>query len=223
MSVREEEGGEMMQRHAMITVAAATAAVLLSGCQLDTGAASGWHPGADGAAGMAGTDAEDVRIAREDLQRLTVAPAGSRDGYDRDDQFGDWEEDAEGCDTRAAVLKRHGQGVRTNEHCTVTGGAWTGAWSGQPETDPTNLDIDHVVPLADAYRSGAAAWDDDQRVDFANDYFNLVVADASLNRARGDDGPAAWQAPHPSGQCYLAVRYITIKELYDLSVTPDDK
>lgn len=215
----------MMQRSTMIAAAAVTVAggLLASGCQLDTAGAGGWHPGRDGAAGMASTDAADVRIAREDLARLAVAPAGSMDDYDRDEKFGDWETDTAGCDTRAKVLKRHGMGVRANEHCTITGGAWTGAYSGEPFTDPSELDIDHVVSLADAWRSGAASWGQDQRGDFANDMFNLAVADASLNRARGDYGPAAWQPPHPVGQCRMAVDYITTKHRYDLTITSPDK
>lgn len=201
---------------------AAAAALLVGGCQV--GQASGdWLPGRAGSAGMAGTDVEAVDLARESLARLTVAPAGSMDGYDRDEKFGDWETDTAGCDTRAKVLKRHGMGVRANEHCTVTGGAWTGAWGGEPETDPAELDIDHVVPLADAWRSGAASWGQDQREDFTNDAFNLAVTDASLNRARGDHGPADWMPPHPSGKCRLAVEYTRIKDLYDLTITAADK
>jgi hypothetical protein len=99
------------------------------------------------------------------LGRLRVAPPGSMAGYFRD-EFPHWASDAASygwsepdgfCDVRDTAIIRDGQGVRVDEECEVTAGTWYYPYTGQTLTDSSGVDIDHVVPLANAWRSGPAA------------------------------------------------------------------
>src|SRR3954452_2174900 len=95
--------------------------------------------------------------AQDELAALTVAPDGSMDGYDRD-QFPHWHTVEGSCDTRESVLSRDGDGVAVGSDCYPTSGSWTSPYDGETWTQPSDVDIDHMVPLADAWRTGAADW-----------------------------------------------------------------
>jgi hypothetical protein len=92
-------------------------------------------------------------------------------------------------------------------------------------TDPQALDIDHMVPLAAAWRSGAAKWTDEQRKDFANDLTRPQLFAVSLqsNRAKGDQDPSTWKPPSHTYWCTYANNWITVKTFYKLSVTQAEK
>ncbi|MFF2805537.1 DUF1524 domain-containing protein, partial [Streptomyces sp. NPDC058051] len=109
-----------------------------------------------------------------------------RDGYKRD-SFKHWiDEDSDGCSTRNEVLlaeavKAPEQGPR----CTLTGGEWLSYYDEATVTDARKLDIDHMVPLAEAWDSGASEWDADRRMRYANDLGaerSLVAVTAKTNR-----------------------------------------
>ncbi|MEV0088126.1 HNH endonuclease family protein [Saccharopolyspora sp. NPDC050642] len=164
--------------------------------------------------------------AGEQLAELRVAPAGSMDGYSRE-RFKHWTtkpEAGKNCNTREAVLARDGQNVRTNNACEATAGTWTSAYNGQQLTDPSAIDIDHMVPLANAWRSGANKWDDQRREQFANDMQlpQLVAVDASSNRSKGDQDPSQWK-PERANWCSYATSWITVKRAYDLTVTEQEQ
>ncbi|PKW17480.1 HNH endonuclease family protein [Saccharopolyspora spinosa] len=165
--------------------------------------------------------------AAEQLAELRVAPAGSMDGYSRE-RFKHWitkPEAGKNCNTREAVLARDGQNVRSNNACEPTSGTWTSAYNGQQLTDPSAIDIDHMVPLANAWRSGANKWDDQRREQFANDMQlpQLVAVDASSNRSKGDQDPSQWK-PERANWCSYATSWITVKHSYDLTITePEQK
>jgi uncharacterized protein DUF1524 len=145
-------------------------------------------------AGPAPVSAAD---AEHELAGLTVAPWGSMAHYSRD-RFPHWINQGGGCDTRDKVLQRDGQDVRVGTECAITGGHWTSPYDGKAVTDPHSLDIDHLVPLADAWRTGAAAWTDAQREQFANDLVRpqLVAVTAGSNRSKGDQDPSQWKPPN---------------------------
>ncbi|GAA0527657.1 hypothetical protein GCM10011581_40470 [Saccharopolyspora subtropica] len=160
------------------------------------------------------------------LEELRVAPAGSMDGYSRE-RFEHWTAQpraGKNCNTREAVLLRDGVDVRTNNACEAVSGTWTSAYTGQRITDASKLDIDHVVPLANAWRSGANTWDDQRREQFANDMQlpQLVAVDAGSNRSKGDQDPSQWR-PDRTRWCDYATDWITVKRAYDLTVTEAEK
>jgi hypothetical protein len=158
------------------------------------------------------------------LRTLTVATAGSMAGYSRD-RFPHWRELKGGCDTRDVVLKTQGRNVDVNSSCTILSGTWYSAYDGRTITSPHVLDIDHVVPLANAWRSGAAKWTDKLRGDFANDIVRpqLLAVSATQNRSKGDQDPSQWKPPNRAYWCEYAKRWIAVKSFYHLTVTAPEK
>lgn len=73
------------------------------------------------------------------------------------------------CDTREEVLKRDGTNVVTSSSCSATSGMWVSPYDGATWRAASDVDIDHMVPLAEAWRSGAWAWTTSQRQTYAND------------------------------------------------------
>ena len=161
------------------------------------------------------------------LRAMPVSEPEPMDEYSRED-FPHWRDAStwgwtlklpeEECDTRAAVLIRDGTGVEVNEHCTVVVGEWVDPYSGSKVTDPSEVDGDHVVPLAAAWRAGANDWDEQTATEFANDPLNVVAADATVNSSKGDSGPQEWK-PNRHAWCLYATRWIAVKHEYALNLT----
>ena len=89
----------------------------------------------------------------------------------------------------------------------VASGQWVAPFTGAVVTDPSKLDIDHLVPLAYAYRSGGHAWDSDRKRAHANDLSNpahFVAVTASANRSKGARGPEDWRPPDEAYWCQYA-------------------
>jgi hypothetical protein len=84
------------------------------------------------------------------------------------------------------------------------------------------LQIDHIVPLAEAWVSGAALWTDTRRTEFANDLGELLAVDGPTNASKGDSDPAAWR-PKKSFRCTYAIRWVAIKAHWDLAVDPSER
>ncbi|NUT54109.1 MAG: HNH endonuclease [Saccharothrix sp.] len=153
------------------------------------------------------------------LAALTVAPEGKMTGYSRD-RFPHWSSQGEGCDTREVVLQRQGADVQVGDSCKITSGTWTSVYDGKVVTDPGELDIDHTVALAEAWRSGADKWTDEQREKFANDLggLQLIAVTASSNRSKGDQDAAKWKPPAQDYWCTYARAVVSVKTLYSLTV-----
>src|SRR5262249_32786239 len=141
-------------------IVSGAAAITLAGCQPVT------VPDAGGA-GTAGASGNPA-LARQELDQLTTASQQSMAGYSRE-HFPLWTDQGNGCNTREVVLKRDGTSVTTGTGCKVTGGHWVSPYDNKAVDDPEKLDIDHMVPLANAWRSGANSWTDAKRSEFAND------------------------------------------------------
>ena len=160
------------------------------------------------------------------LVPLTIATPTHEGSYSRATDFGGWI-DVDGCqNTRAAVLIRTTEApvtFTTASNCTVKSGRWTDPWSGAVATVAHDFQIDHTVPLANAWRSGAWSWTHDQRVAYANDLADkdhLVAILASENEAKGDSGPEEWRPPTLAAWCRYALDWDRIKAKWHLSATP---
>jgi len=143
-------------------------------------------------------------------------------GYSRN-LFKHWiDVDKNGCNTRYEVLIAEAiVKPKVGARCYLTGGRWRSSYDGKIFTNPTGLDIDHMVPLAEAWRSGAWAWTATQRMDFANDLEDprsLLAVTASLNRSKGDRDVAGWLPKR--AQCNYISNWIAVKWRFDLTVDP---
>lgn len=164
------------------------------------------------------------------LKGLEVSPPGSMAGYDREDfphwsdaqEFG-WDVSDSACDVREAALIRDGEDVVVGEGCDVESGRWLDPYTKRTYTDPLDIDIDHLVPLANAYRSGASEWDEAGRERYANDPNNLLSVEDNANQEKGDKGPEAWKPPNKAIWCQYARRWIGVKSDYDLTINAQEK
>jgi Protein of unknown function (DUF1524) len=134
--------------------------------------------------------------AQAELNALTVAAEGSMTGYSRD-LFPHWITISGTCNTRETVLKRDGTNVVVDGSCYPTSGRWYSPYDGITEYAASDIDIDHVVPLAEAWRSGARYWTTSTRQSFANDlnYPQLIAVTDNVNVAKSDQDPSTWKPP----------------------------
>ena len=188
-------------------------ALLLTGCDV-VAAEDGPGPG-PGSTSSGNATAE--------LDGLVVAKAASMRGYSRE-KFPHWRDTGANCDVRDSVLKRDGEKVKFSG-CNVVAGTWHSVYDDQVLSSPTKVDIDHMVPLANAWRSGAGKWTDDERGEFANDLERpqLVAVSASSNRSKGDQDPSTWKPPAREHWCSYAEDWITVKSHWKLTVTTPEK
>jgi hypothetical protein len=174
--------------------------------------------------GMPSTDpSSSPAEVRSQLTALTVAPAGSMRGYSRE-RFPTWRQTGDNCNVRDEVLKRDGTKVKTSG-CNVVAGTWTSAYDGKILDAPAKVEIDHMVPLANAWRSGAATWTDARRENFANDLDRpeLVAVSTAANRAKGDQDPSGWRPQKTGAWCDYAADWIAVKAHWKLTVTAAEK
>ncbi len=160
-----------------------------------------------------------VQIAQASVIQLVVAP-DRLSGYDRS-LFKLWiDADKNGCDTRKEVLIQEAiVKPEKGAKCVLTGGEWISPYDGVTYTGDSSLDIDHLVPLAEAWRSGAWAWSALQRQNYANDLTEpkaLVAVSLGLNRQKGDRDPSSWLPP--KDRCGYISDWITVKYKYSLTV-----
>ncbi|MFF0533048.1 HNH endonuclease family protein [Nocardia amikacinitolerans] len=190
--------------------------------------------------------AKDIRDL---LAKLAVAPESPMTGYSRE-KFPHWDPNKpehgfgadftqySRCTTREVMLLRDAVGtVRLDpKTCALTVGP-DGGWrdeygvldrkSGQLKeykwiTDPSGVDAEHIVALAEAWRSGAAALDENTRRRIANDAVNLEASDPTANRSKGDQDAANYLPPG-TFRCGYIERYLTVKVKYGLTIDPAEQ
>lgn len=209
--------------------------------------AGAWHVlnAPDTQSGPAGQRVPDGTLtaaaAREALRTVPVSPPGTMTGYDRECGTGHgcvfgppWSDDVDtggghnGCDTRNDVLRRDLRSgsvrLKLGTHgCKVLAGILDDPYTARQirftSERPNEVQLDHVVSLAEAWRSGARTWRPERRQMFANDPANLLAVDGSANQAKSDLPLDQWQ-PHSSYRCSIARINVTVSQKYDLSITP---
>ena len=161
------------------------------------------------------------------VRALPVA-AESNAGYDRELHFGgDWLDVDDDCqNTRHEVLIAESQAEPTfsSSGCTVTAGQWTTLYDDQTYSAASEVEIDHLVPVSEAWGSGARLWTQAQRVAFYNDLGHADALNAmpsALNQAKGASGPEQWLPP--ANVCRYIAAWTAVKIRWSLSVDPTEQ
>ena len=230
------EGFDATSLHAR-SVSALVALLTVAACTSVAPSATTSAASTNGSTAKAATTTATSAKARPLPTRPTTAPSGllaltimapsHQDTYLRTAFGNGWAPQGSCQNTRAVVLEHQSTVpvVMSSSGCTGVSGRWVDPWSGVVTTTSHLLDIDHTVPLANAWWSGAWSWSTTERVDFAND---LVDADhldaipAHENRAKGDEGPDLWKPPLRSSWCRYALAWDRIKVKWHLSATPTE-
>ncbi|WP_067700357.1 HNH endonuclease family protein [Nocardia jejuensis] len=186
------------------------------------------------AADPTGTRLPDIAGARADLERLTVAWNRNWESYERDAFGPGWSGRggeaalADGCTARETVMKRDLTETRLAESnsCMVLSGTLNDPYAGErlsyDRFKASDIEIDHVVALGDAWRSGASQWSAQQRQRFANDIGNLLAVQKQANQDKGSKTPDQWK-PREAFRCDYARRWVAVKARWDLTVQPTEK
>jgi hypothetical protein len=166
--------------------------------------------------------ANDTALAA--LDTLPVKGRAPKTGYDRAQFGGDWAS-INGCDTRQRILRRdlRRESYQAGSTCEIVMGRladpYTATLIAYVRGGASEVDIDHVVALSDAWQKGAQQWPYARRVKFANDPLNLLAVDASANREKGDGDAATWLPANKSFRCAYVARQIAVKQRYRACVT----
>ncbi|GLU48151.1 HNH endonuclease family protein [Nocardiopsis ansamitocini] len=162
--------------------------------------------------------------ARTMLSGLTVKAEGASSAYDRS-LFPHWSTVEGNCNTREWVLRRDGTNVTVGNDCYPTSGSWYSVYDGVTTSVPSQISIDHFVPLAEAWRSGADTWSTSRRQQFANDLTTgqLWAVTGTSNSSKGDKDPAKWMPTRTAVHCDYAKTWIHVKDYWNLSVDSAEK
>ncbi|OKJ39027.1 HNH endonuclease family protein [Streptomyces sp. CB01580] len=165
----------------------------------------------------------DATKARELLAGLVVAGENDAPGYSRS-KFPHWITQYGACDTREAVLQRDGRDVVQDVQCRAVSGTWYSEYDGKTVASASGIDIDHIVPLKEAWCSGASEWSTGERRAFANDltHSQLIAVSAGSNRAKGDKDPGNWRPPLQSYHCTHSRAWISVKSDYALTANQSE-
>lgn len=179
-----------------------------------------------------GSPGSELTLTPEDARTLTLS--GLEMGpevatpYDREEAFPHWRDaesngwsdlPAENCDAREAALARDGGQVTVDtDTCEAVDGTWSDPYTGEVIHDSRDVDVDHHVSLSSAWAAGAASWDENKREAYANDPLVVVATSATVNRSKSDLGPSEWKPEDRSTWCAYAVRWVEIKDTYDLAL-----
>lgn len=159
------------------------------------------------------------------LDRLEVRAEHSG-GYARS-KFGDWiDADGDGLDTRAEVLIDESKTRVTISSRTVRTGRWVSLYDNLTWTDASDVDIDHVVALNEAWKSGAYLWSSARRIAYANDLgvsWALRAVTDNVNMSKGDRDPSSWLPPYRAAICTYLAGWVAVKLRWKLSVDAAEK
>lgn len=182
-----------------------------------------------------GSTSSGTGTPSDDPATLAVTATGSMNGYARA-RFGQpWTDDVDvdgghnHCDTRNDILARDLTSVDTFDGCKVLSGTlvdpYTGAVIAFTRGKDTSalVQIDHIVPLGNAWVSGASSWKLPQLKRIANDPLNLLAVDGASNAAKRDYSADKWLPANAAFRCTYVKRQVMVKNKYGLSVTAAEK
>lgn len=177
--------------------------------------------------------AAQLARARADLAGLVVVDTPRAPGYDRDAFGPAWADvDRNGCDTRNDVLARDLTAVTFKpgtRDCVVVGGRLVDRYTGaeiqfrRGQDTSSLVQVDHVVALADAWRSGAHAWSPGDLERFANDPQNLLAVDGAANQDKGASAADEWLPPQRGYRCRYVAAQVAVKARWSLTVTSAER
>jgi hypothetical protein len=222
---------------ALLIVAAVTVLVVLARDWIDR--SSGPSPSSTAVTSSA--PAAAVRAPRFDAARAQLA-ALSIKSWDRAQdfkryRFGQaWSDDVNvefghnGCNTRDDILRRDLANLVVRPGtCFAQSGTLHDPYTGTtidfvrgPATSDS-VEIDHVVSLADAWYKGARLWDEQRRLDFANDPINLLAVSPKANFDKAFRDAASWLPPNEAFRCDFVARQVNVKTVYGLWVSAKEK
>lgn len=110
--------------------------------------------------------------------------------------------------------------------CKITEGEWIGPYTGKTFTNPSDLDIDHLIPLSYAAKQGGQAWDAEKKEEYANDLSNpqhLIAVEAGANRQKGDQGPSTWKPSNKAYHCSYATSWVDVTAKWKLTMPEADR
>ena len=174
-------------------------------------------------------ESAELESAADGIQQLLTELAGLSmaaehiGGYERS-LFKHWvDADRDGCDARREVLLVEAVVAPTvSAGCSLAGGEWISRYDGLVAVgNGGDFDVDHLVPLAEAWQSGAHSWSAAQRELYANDLVlpdALIAVSASSNRSKGAKDPAEWLPPDAGQHCWYAAAWVTVKAHFGLTV-----
>ena len=184
-------------------------------------------PTAPSTTAPAAVDATQSLSSRERLAVLAIDDAPhSSSGYSRND-WPHWADvDGNGCDARQDALiawSVEAATVNRSGTCKVVAGLWVSPYDLKTSNNPSDFDVDHLVPLENAYESGGWRWDSTRRRAYANDQSLLVVASASSNRSKGADAPDSWRPANQDSWCAYADGWVRTKVKWGLTATTSER
>lgn len=166
------------------------------------------------------------------LESLAVKGRAPKTGYDRG-SFGGWADpDKNGCDTRNDILNRDLTSLTfkySNDRCVIATGILLDPYSGtkiefvRGVGTSSEVQIDHVVAVSDAWQKGAFKWGSATKIAFYNDPLNLMAVKGVLNSQKGDGDTATWLPPLKSYRCTYVARQIAVKAKYSIWITKAEK
>lgn len=188
-------------------------------------AAAGCGSGDEGASAATPDVATAWHAPSTILQPVIATPDPAAPDYARS-QWRHWIDADHDCqDTRQEALIEESRvpvTYQSADECRVASGEWLDPYTGTVVDDPGALDLDHMVPLENAHRSGGWAWSSAEKQAYANDLDDpehLIAVTASANRSKGSRGPEEWKPPLEGDWCRYAVDWIEIKDRWELTVT----
>ena len=221
---------------ARLTALAAAAVLALSACTLPSGPPTPPEASQDSTARPAPTNVPAAPTAGATASAAALVALASiptkgrapKTGYKRAEFGPAWKDtDKNGCDQRNDTLRRDLTAitVKPGTHgCLVLSGTladpYTGEFVAFVRGGPSEVDIDHLVPLSDAWQKGAQSWTQEKREQLANDPANLAASAASANQSKGDSDLATWLPANRGYWCAYAAGIVQVKASYGLWMTP---
>lgn len=200
-------------------------------CNPDGTGGTGSNPGGgtenEGGTGTGGgteTNDKEFKGLTAKLNAIPTQEVASVD-YDRD-EWRHWSDlDGNGCDAREDVLNAQGTSVvlEVGDACRPESGKWVSPYEGKVITDPSSIDIDHVIPLGYAATHGGQDWSAEKKEQFANDFDHLLATSASTNRSKSDKGPGEYMPEKVTYWCTYSKLWINTTSEYGLWLEATDK